>query len=171
MFIVSQYSPHIKTRMIDQVSQSMFMDEQIIFFSKQHEKHYLTAINMFKDNYIFGIGPKIFRQKCEDADYISYDGCSTHPHNSYIQLLTETGIIGTIPVVYFYLYLFFRLIKNSTLVSNNTKEINYESILLLSILLSLFPLMPSQSFFNNWISLLYYIPLGFVLERLYSNSK
>ena len=62
--------------------------------------YYFSALKMFKENYLFGIGPKLFRIKCSEERYKPFenvkveDVCSTHPHNTYIQLLSETGIIG-----------------------------------------------------------------------------
>ena len=35
--------------------------------------------------------------------YKHYDGCSTHPHNLFIQILSETGLIG----IFFYLIFLF----------------------------------------------------------------
>ena len=50
---------------------------------------------MFLDNKIFGQGPKSFRYLCNDDRFkINKWSCSTHPHNYYIQLLAETGLIG-----------------------------------------------------------------------------
>jgi O-antigen ligase len=37
----------------------------------------------------------MFRVKCKNKKYATgISPCSTHPHNFYIQLLAETGIIG-----------------------------------------------------------------------------
>ena len=50
---------------------------------------------MFLDNKIFGVGMKNFRNYCSDDKYqVSKLSCSTHPHNTYIQILTETGLFG-----------------------------------------------------------------------------
>ena len=38
--------------------------------------------------------------------------------------------------------------------------------LLISMLLNTFPLVPTGSFFNNWLSVIYYIPIGFYLYLL-----
>ena len=45
-------------------------------------------------------------QVLTDLDH-SING-QTHPHNTYIQLLSETGIFGTIPI-FFYLFTHFIL--------------------------------------------------------------
>jgi len=67
---------------------------------------FLTAFRIFKDNIFFGIGPKMFREVCKRKKYIvktkldaSVDGCQTSPHNYYLQILTETGIFGIIPII------------------------------------------------------------------------
>ena len=45
---------------------------------------------------IFGTGVKGFRYLCRNKIYIleNNDGCSTHPHNTYVQILASNGIIG-----------------------------------------------------------------------------
>ena len=64
-------------------------------FSRAHEVHYATAIKMFVDNKILGVGPNMFRKKCrEDKFFIESSSCTTHPHNTILQLLAETGLLG-----------------------------------------------------------------------------
>ena len=38
---------------------------EISFFSIQHQVVYTSAYRIFKDNIFFGIGPKMFREKCK----------------------------------------------------------------------------------------------------------
>ena len=50
---------------------------------------------MFKDKPFFGHGPRVFRFKCSEPEFsIGMRPCNSHPHNFYIQLLAETGLIG-----------------------------------------------------------------------------
>lgn len=56
---------------------------------------------MFSDNKLFGQGSNTFRILCSSEKFRISDkneGCSTHPHNIYVQILAETGLIG----VFFY---------------------------------------------------------------------
>ena len=64
------------------------------FFKDTHHAHYLSAIKMFFHEPLFGVGPKMFRHLCDENIFYVYQACSTHPHNTYIQLLAETGIFS-----------------------------------------------------------------------------
>ena len=146
--------------------------EKINIFTFDTESHYRSSYLMFLDNKIFGKGPKTFRKHCSNPKY-NYDihSCTTHPHNTYIQLLAETGIIGFSFVFGLYLLLIIKLIsliKNKN--NNKISKLNYNVQLcfLLCILINLFPLIPTGNFFNNYLSIFYYLPIGFYL---YHNQK
>ena len=78
--------------------------ERLVIFSKTYESHYLIALKMFKQKPILGYGPKTFRKFCaEPENYVNEIACTTHPHNFYLQLLSEVGVIGTIiPLTFFF---------------------------------------------------------------------
>ena len=59
------YNPGVKNRVIDKtIEQTSILDEKINTFSIQHQVIYLTSLKIFKDHYLFGIGPKMFREIC-----------------------------------------------------------------------------------------------------------
>jgi O-antigen ligase len=97
--------------------------------------------------------------------YKSYefkDGCNTHPHHLFIQILAETGIIGFTFLLIFYLFiiksLWIRLLKFITIGKNFPDLIIYAYYFTF-----FFPLMPSGNFFNNYYSILLYLPLTFLV--------
>ena len=56
-----------------------------------------AGVEVFKTSPFLGVGPAAHRELCPDiAGHISAFRCDNHPHNFYIQLLAETGIIGFI---------------------------------------------------------------------------
>ena len=138
-------------------------------FTIMHFNHYLSAIEMFKDNKYFGVGPKIFRKICNNKDYyLNEFSCSSHPHNYYIQLLSETGIVGfsLISIIYLsFIYLFF-----NNITKHNNKDFLSKYILISSFLVNFFPFFPGGNFFNNWNSIIYTLPLGFLIA-LYNTKK
>lgn len=161
----------IKDRIINQtVSDFNLFDNnngQIKLFSKIHQGHMGSAYKMFKDNIIFGQGPKLFRDLCDDDDYQHEFSCSSHPHNTYIQLLAEIGLIGFLFIFSFFIFLFYFYIKifiHNNINKNNLFEINnFQLSMFLILFINLWPFMPSNSFFNNWISILYYLPIPFLI--------
>tara|TARA_X000000950_G_scaffold251766_1_gene313363 strand:+ start:1950 stop:3317 length:1368 start_codon:yes stop_codon:yes gene_type:complete len=148
--------------------ENFILDSKFNAFSPAHTKIYLSAINIYKDNNkIFGIGPKLFREYCTKDKYIetyTLISCSTHPHNSYIQLLVEIGL-GVIIVILLFLYVSFIIIKHIYMSIFKNKKIltDIEVGSFICLFITLWPLAPSGSFFNNWLNIIYYIPLIFVL--------
>ena len=62
---------------------------------------------MWSDNKLSGVGLSNFEEACKKnlryrSKKINYGDCSAHPHNTYIQFLAETGLIGFTFLVYFY---------------------------------------------------------------------
>jgi O-antigen ligase len=150
-------------RIIKSTMKNMFVHEKIMVFSHGHQSHFLSALKMIKNNFIIGIGPRNFRVECKkkDYEYIGKYRCSTHPHNTYLEIFTETGIFGFIAIFVLFIYIFKNLIK--LLLKNN--KTNYISFFFfnIGIFINIFPFLPSGSFFNNWISFLYYLPVAFFL--------
>ena len=153
----------------DQMFVSKNEKTEMVFFSETHHSHYQIAYKMFKEKPVFGHGVKMFRHYCrKDENYVSDLACTTHPHNVLMQFLAETGIIFTIIIYFFYLLLIFELLKlffkrNFT----NKYKINYSKIcFIISLFITFFPFSPSGNFFDNWLSVVYYYPLGIYLWNM-----
>jgi O-antigen ligase len=138
-------------------------------FSEGHQNHFDSAIIMFKHHYIKGVGVRNFRIECKKDLYVSVGTyhCSTHPHNTYLQLLSETGIIGT---SFFVLFLAFLFKKAHTFLKDiyiKNKKINMAlGLCFVLIFTNFFPFVTTGSFFNNWLAALYFLPIGFLLHEL-----
>jgi uncharacterized protein YneF (UPF0154 family) len=134
-------------------------------FSKHHDSHIKTAFLIFSDNMIFGTGIKSFRFVCSKYK-IDEDSCTTHPHNLVMQFLSELGIVGflfyLVSLIFFGLFLMKKFIKKNL---NNLKNLNNienaQICFCAGIFMSLFPLIPSGNFFNNWLSIIFYLTVGF----------
>lgn len=161
-------SDTVKKNTIDRTLKQIKPDsEKIYFFSDEHQALAVSTIKIFKDNPIIGSGPKTFRKKCLQEKYIVKNknnvfGCYTHPHNTYLQVLAETGIVGFLVVLILFIILFFNL-SNLLIKKYFYKYLLYDNFkigCLLCFLISLFPVVPSGNFFNNYLNILYYYPLG-----------
>lgn len=142
-------------------------------FSIEHQNHYISSIRMFKDNIVSGIGPRMFRFICGEEKYYLWEGCSTHPHNSYVQLLAETGLIGFIFGLTVFVLIFYNIIKHFILKFYKKKFIysDFQLCLLSAILISIWPFVPTGDLFNNWLNIIYFFPVGFYLSSIYSKNK
>ena len=178
MTLVTLSSDEIKKRHIDHTFNQIFNSQnqdlnEKIYYSNQHDPIYFTALSIFLDNPVFGKGPKLFRVYCSKDEFNDYpNGCATHPHNTYIQLLAETGIVGLIFVLIFALYIarqllshFYRIIFNKNIILDD-----YQTCLLICFALTLFPFLPSQNVFNGWISIIYFLPAGFYLHSIHKDK-
>ena len=154
------------------------------FYSQEHENLAYSALQIFKKNILTGSGIKTFYLACNELkskitikptnkDKTSFFNrnnqikCSTHPHNYYLQILSDSGIFLFLIVFSFFLHI---LIKNIKLIFKKNIKINELSYYFLNIgiIINLFPLIPSGNFYNNWLSLIMFYPLGF---WLYINQK
>jgi len=170
-------SEKTKERMFDQTINQLGLkseSERLVIFSKTYEGHYILALKMFKQKPIFGHGPKTFRKFCsEPENYINEVACTTHPHNVLMQLLAETGLIGSLFYISVFFYITFNLlkiaIKNIFYKDNNQKD--YLTLIYIFYFINLFPIAPSGNFFNNWLSSIYYLPLGYMLYLLNYKEK
>ncbi|MBK69579.1 MAG: hypothetical protein CMF54_07305 [Legionellales bacterium] len=150
---------------------NIFQTDKIVTFTKFHEKHYLTAYKIFEANKLFGSGIKTFRHICKKPEY-KPEGCATHPHNIFMQFLSELGLIGLFFYVFAFIYFVSRLLKLFIRKVTNKvykNEIYAESILVVAIIVTLWPFSPSGNFFNNWLSILSILPLGLLV--FFENKK
>lgn len=109
----------------------------------------------------------------KEFDYKFVNGCNIHPHQIYIQLLAEVGIIGFIFIFYIFLKISFYLIKHFYFLKIRKKTIFslFSICIFLSIFGNLWPLTTSGNFFNNFINFLFYYPLGFYLFASGNDKK
>ena len=142
-----------------------------VIFTVEHDNLIRTAYKMFKDQPILGHGPKMFRVKCEYEKYAAgTSSCSTHPHNFYFQLLAETGIIGFLFLFIALSYVLYAALRQFISIIFNQERFltDYQVCLLAAILITVWPLSPNGNFFNNWLMIVYSLPVGFYLQSIYS---
>ena len=141
-------------------------------YTPDHEKHYIIALRMFFDNPIFGVGPAMFESLCSDYNYGNIDGCASHPHNFYIQILAENGLLGFFFLFIFYFYIlikFFKLLFNSY--KNKNQTLDFQTYLSCLIILCIFfPFVPHNNFFNNHLNFLSFFPLSVCIFIINKNK-
>jgi len=176
VLILSLNSTNLSQRMFKGPAKDMGLvksSKEAVIFSKAHDALIRTAYNMFKDQPVFGHGPKMFRVICKDEKYATgITPCMTHPHNFYIQLLAETGIIGFLFLFSALVYVVYTALRQfkSIILKEKRPLSDYQVCLLAGMLITLWPLTPNGNFFNNWLMIAYSLPVGFYLQSIYSKK-
>ena len=171
--IITIFNTKLRERNIDHTINQIYPDGEVRIFSSQHQSHYSGAWKMYIDNPIFGVGPKLFRVYCNDEKYeIDEYTCSTHPHNTYLQVLAELGTVGFIFILIVFIYVLFKSFEKfkSNIYKTKSNISDYQACLLICFILTLWPAIPTQGAFNNWINIIYFLPVGFYLQSVYSNK-
>ena len=80
-YFITNHIPEVTQK--DEGKKKEIIKKNILIFSEDHTGHYKLAFKLFKENPIFGVGPKGFRHYCRKVNYDPEIGiCSTHPHVS-----------------------------------------------------------------------------------------
>ena len=137
-------------------------DRKFYIFTESHDTLFFTALKMFKDKPLIGHGTKTFRFKCENYKELNDNknySCNTHPHNYYVQMLAENGIIGFLFLFLVFFYFIFSFIK----IFFNKEQNKVLNLIIISNIISLWPILPHANFFNNWISIIIFINFSFYI--------
>ncbi len=123
--------------------------------------HYDTAIEIFKNKKINGIGNKNFRFECHHKKYFkenikfTHKRCSTHPHQIHFELLSEQGLVGYFIFIVF-LFFYFKEKFFSDLREKNIFKITLNFYLIIFLI----PILPSGSLFATFNGFLFWFFLG-----------
>ena len=128
-----------------------------------------SGIFIWKKNSLTGVGFKNFSVVCDNTiklndDKFKHPPCSTHPHNLYIQILSETGLLGLIFFISLFSTFFYHVLKKLTFAKIN----KIEKFIFISSCISLFsilwPLITSGSFYGSWNGIFYWMLIGIILN-------
>ncbi len=117
--------------------------------------HYKTAIQVFKNNKLYGVGLKNYRIEVQKDKYNELS--SIHPHQVHFEILSELGIIG---YLFFISFVFISILK-SFIFFKKTKDYFVLSSMLYFITI-LLPVLPSGSFFTSFGATMFWINYAFM---------
>ena len=138
------------------------------FKTSAYGEIYLLSFKMFVDNPLTGIGINNFKFLCNDnniyKNMMVYYECASHPHNIYIQWLTEGGLIVFILFILYLIFLMFFIL-------NNNGDKKYKIISIVVIIIMFWPIMSTGSLIKNWfgVSSFFIIGLCICLSKFKNN--
>lgn len=153
------------------IVKNRYLDLYNIFLNfnlSSYGKLYVSGYEIWKKNPVNGVGVKNFRYECdlqlENRAPFDHPLCSTHPHNLYIELLSETGLVGMILFTFFLFKFFQFFILKSVKMKQKQKFISL--MLLISFTTLIWPISTSGSFFTTWNGTFYWLLIGFMFAKL-----
>lgn len=138
---------------------------------------YLREFNSFYDTWLLnkyiGGGIKNFRFYCHHRTNIDKNSkfiCNMHPHNYYLEILTETGLIGfiLITIIFFYI-LYLAFIKRFFFKNLFSKDDPIIPFIFLFIV-EIFPVKSTGSFFTTGNSTYLFLLIGIMIGLLRKNN-
>jgi len=173
-------SYYLKLRYIGQTINKIDSKEKIfkVYEEYLYFRIYRSGIEVFKKYPIFGVGNKNYRlQNACTINFIENDGrndgtnnkkgthvlCQTHPHQIYIEFLSEHGVIGSIILLTIIFKLIFSKFK---IILRSENDLQLGCIIYLSTIF--IPLLPSGSFFTDYNLTLFWLNLSILYA---SNPK
>jgi len=175
IFYLFKFDQKLKIRFVEHTkdiiySKNLSFKESIL--QSQYGAHYITAFQIFTDYPLFGSGIKTYRIVCEYEKYENYNipwiknRCSTHPHNTILEFLSELGIIGTLLFSIFFFYLLYK-----SVICFLSKRNNFLLGLIICSVFFYFPLLPRGSFFTNWNAILFWNVISLLICYTNINKK
>lgn len=113
-----------------------------------------------------GVGMRNYRVVCPEPSFgpmqepHNYPRCSTHPHNYYLEWL----IAGGVPALAAFVVAIGLLLRD-LLVSGDRGSLLFAG-LVATVLMRLWPLAPTTSFFHNWSAIPLFLTIGWALSYL-----
>ena len=151
---------------------NQFYDEISLLKNQNHIRLFSSAVNIWKESPIIGVGLKNYRIRCNTNDYDDFikknQLCSTHPHNFYFEILVEGGLIGIIMFLVFFFFLIKKILLNYKKINPDLKPFYLGSALI--IFSYIFPLKSSGSFFSTFTASFFWFNLGVIYYSIL-NSK
>ena len=135
--------------------------------TSQYGAQYNVAIEIFKDNPVFGVGIKNYRIENLNSKYDDLKHkenrlrWGTHPHQIHLEILSETGLFGySCFFIFVSLSIFFSI--KSYLINRNIYQLSG----ILFILTSMLPLLPSGSFLSTYTSSIFWINYAMMMAYI-----
>lgn len=125
-------------------------------------QNFKSGLLLWKNEPILGNGFRYYKNNCPKILNINDSmGCSTHPHNIYIEILSDYGLLGVVIFLAFLFNISYNFLKGNL----NRKYLG----VFITILVTSVPFVTSQSIFSSYYGSIYFLYI-FIL-RYYSNSK
>ena len=145
---------------------------KLIQIPNNYIKEFNSGYQTWLNNKYIGGGIKSFHKNCQKSG-ISFNilNCSSHPHNYYLEILSEIGIIGLIILIIIFSKIFY-----DNLIKRNMFEYSLEKNGLILpfiflFLLEIFPIRTTGSFFTTGNATYIFLVMSITIALSISDGK
>lgn len=140
--------------------------KSVINIDSEYGQLYQTSYNLIRENLWLGVGTKNYHQACTELPANHGLKCNLHPHNIWLEILVEQGIVISATMLLMMLTFAWQFPRNST------NPLRAFAIGCWSyLLLKLFPLTPSSSIFRAWVMLPFFSYCGILTAFNYGARR
>ena len=146
---------------------------------------YHSGYLVFKSNILFGVGLKNYATVCDneiidplkDVAGVNQHFCDTHPHHFYLEILSESGIIGFLLLMLTFGSFFSTIIHKINKLKNNSNYKEFKGLLygnLFIFFIYFWPIKTSGRFFTTFNGSFFWFNLGMALlitKDFYKKNK
>ncbi len=135
----------------DEKNYSIIRDGKSYSLPVVHLKEFYSGIKTWSENKFIGGGVKTFRFNCPKVFY----NCNTHPHNYYLEIMSDIGLLGLMMIFYLFIYVIYTGIINNNIIL---------SPLLVQFIAEIFPLKSTGSFFTTTNSIFIFLLISIIIS-------
>ena len=129
-------------------------------------KEFATFYDTWLLNKYIGGGIKSFRYNChqrENIDRKSQFICNMHPHNYYLEILTETGLVGFVLILIILSIAIYNSLFKKYFTDSDLKKNHIITPFIFLLIAEIFPLKSTGSFFTTGNSTYFFIIFSIVV--------
>ena len=164
-----------------QVSKMVSLTLEKDFFNEKGPQ-YLKEFSSFYDTWLInkylGGGIKNFRYYCHERPNIKKDSkfvCNMHPHNYYLEILTETGILGMLIILVIFSNIIYLTFFKKYFLKSNLNNNNLIIPFIFLFIVEIMPIKSTGSFFttgnSTYIFLIIAIMIGLIRKDKVIENK
>ena len=136
-----------------------------------HYAEFESFYDTWQMNKLIGGGVRSFRINCPNRGNIDPDErstCNTHPHNYYLEILTDLGLVGLFLILLIFSAIFYKsFISKYFLNSNKILKSNYFITPFLFLFIAeIFPIKSTGSFFTTFNSAYIFLIMAVIVSLL-----
>ena len=174
-YLIFSYNEKVKTNFNSFYSQVSGIAEIVVkkdFYNKKappYYKEFFTFYDTWVIHKYIGGGIKNFRYYCHTRQNIDKNSkfvCNMHPHNYYLEILTETGLVGFIIISCIFLIVLYHVIYKKYFTRTILNQNNIIIPFIFLFVVEIFPFKSTGSFFTTGNATYLFLLMGILVGLL-----